>query len=69
MYFFLFYGAGIHDAGNSVQLKLWLLGYNDTLGRGLPPDPRLPVIAEIILPIFRLMYFYDEYLGHFIRVC
>lgn len=64
MYFLLLYGTGMNVVGNSVQLKLWTLGYQDHLGLGLPYSIHLHRVPSNIIPIFKLLYFYDETLGH-----
>jgi hypothetical protein len=67
LFFLLYYGEGIHATANAVQMKLWILGYGDALVDGGSYPDTLPTIDSIVLPIFKLLYFCDEVLGHFIE--
>jgi hypothetical protein len=60
-YMFTF-GYGVYMVGNSVQAKLWLLKYKDELAH----VTSYPGVDSKLLPVFKLLYFYDEYLGHFL---
>ena len=58
---FLFaFGFGVYMVGNSVQAKLWILKYNDELAYAAS----YPGVDSKLLPVFKLIYFYDEVLGH-----
>ena len=56
----LIFGTGVYLVANSVQLKLWILQYNDELSH----VTSYPGVDGKLLAIFRLLYFYDEVLGH-----
>ncbi|MCX5922624.1 MAG: hypothetical protein NTX86_04850 [Candidatus Dependentiae bacterium] len=60
-YLFTF-GYGVYMVGNNVQAKMWILKYNDELGLGHAQ----PGVDPKLIPVFKLIYFYDEYFGHFL---
>jgi len=62
----LIFGEGAQFVANSVQIKLWHIGYNDTLGLGLPSHASLPAISLKLRQIFQFLYFSDEILGHYL---
>lgn len=66
IYFIFIYSAGIQAVGNSIQINLWHIGYQDNLAHELPYPAHLATVPTVIMPIFKLLYFYDEYLGHFL---
>jgi len=54
------FGSAVYIVANSIQPKLWVLGYEDQLAH----VTSYPGVDSKLLPIFRLIYFYDEVLGH-----
>lgn len=60
--FMFTFGYGVYMVGNSVQAKLWILKYNDELAHVTGYQG----VDSKLLPVFKLVYFYDEYFGHFL---
>lgn len=65
LFFILIFGEGIHLVSNSVQIKLWIIGYKDSLALGLPIHPKLAAVSPPLRQVFHYLYICDEYIGHF----
>ncbi len=61
-------GTVIQLINNSIQVKLYILGYQDELSKGNPQAVHAALNDPRLVAIFSLIYFYDEILGHFLAV-
>jgi len=66
LFYIFIFGATINLVANSIQSKLWALGYNDNLALGTATPAMLKNVDIKMLPMFAMIYFFDEYLGHFL---